>query len=589
MAVLVSLSVRLASAQIGGPWWNSQWHYRLPVAAGANGFTRTNKVVNFPVNFTTVLAGLGVSGTFNDQSVRVIEVDGSGNVIDTSTVYQFDRDTSYNPITNANGTVVVMMSGTTNPASTRNFHVYFDTTLGFTLPTFTARVTLTDNVLFQGQLSYQVNYQLGVLYYHKIGAGFAGMRDSNNVEWIGFDPTPGSHAGGEYRGIPNFGPAGHPGYTNGTSTIISQGPIKVTIKSQTVTPSAFTWYWDFYPTYATMTLTQAGQNYWLLYEGIPNGAVDLINGYVKNSFPQTISQSSSFAADLPSPEWTYFGTTGQQRFMYLAHHEDDNVIDHYRPHSDNGFMTIFGFGRDGSSTTPHMSAVPTHLTFGFGEDESQATSIMDNAFRDVLTTVGNPSPLPVQLASFSASVVNTNLVRLDWMTASEINNYGFEVQKSSDNPNNYQTISNSFIAGHGTTLEPHSYRFEDAIASSGIRYYRLRQIDLDGSVHYSNGITVNTLTGVNESGIPSTFTLSQNYPNPFNPSTKIVFDLPNVSPVRLEVLTPLGQVVRTLVHETRSAGSYAVSFASEDLATGTYFYRLTTNQGTLVRKMLLIR
>lgn len=592
LVVLISWSLQLAPAQVGGPWWNAQWHYRLPVAAGANGFTRTNKVVNFPVNFTTVLDSLGSSGPFNDQSVRVIEVDGSGDAIDTSTVFQFDHDPTYDPFTNANGTVVVIMSGTTNPASTRNFHVYFDTTLGFTLPTFTAQLTLTDNVPYQGQASYQINYQLGVLFYHKVGGGFAGMRDTSNVEWIGFDPTPGSHAGGEYRGIPNLGPAGHPGYSNGASTIVSQGPIKATIKSQTVTPTAFTWYWDFYPAYATMTLTQAGQNYWLLYEGIPNGALDLINGYVKNSSPLTISQSSSFTGDLPSPEWAYFGTTGQPRFMYLAHHEEDTVIDHYRPHSDNGFMTIFGFGRAGSpSTDPQMptTAVPTHLTFGFGENESQATEIMDNAFRDVTTTIGDPSPLPVQLASFTASVVNANLVRLNWMTVSEINNYGFEVQKSLDSQNNYQTIPNSFVAGHGTTLEPHSYSFEDAIASGGIWYYRLKQIDLDGSVHYSNGITVNTLTGVNEPRVPGTFTLSQNYPNPFNPSTRIVFDLPNLSPVRLEVLTPLGQVVKTLVDETRPAGSYTVSFGSEDLATGTYFYRLTTNHGTLVRKMLLLR
>ncbi len=590
MVALLSWSVQLVSAQIGGPWWNSQWHYRLPVAAGANGFTRTNKVVNFSVNFTTVLGTLGSSGPFNDQSVRVIEVDGSGNAIDTLTKYQFDRDPAYDPLTNASGTVVVLMSGTTNPASTRNYHVYFDTVaLGFTPPTFTPQVTLTDNVFYQGQLSYQVNYQLGVLYYHKVGAGFAGMRDLNNVEWIGFDPTPGSHAGGEYRGLPNFGPAGHPGYTNGASIILSQGPIKVTIISQTSTPSAFTWTWDFYPTYATLTLTQAGQNYWLLYEGSPNGGVDLVNGYVKTSAPQTISQSSSFAADLPAPEWAYFGTTGQQRFMYLVHHEDDNIIDHYRPHADNGLMTIFGFGRDGSQTTPLMSAVPTHLTFGFGENESQAIEIMDNAFRDVLTTIGNPSPLPVQLTTFTASVVSANIARLNWMTASEINNYGFEVQKSFSTENNYQTIANSFLAGHGTTLEPHAYRFDDAIASNGIWYYRLKQIDLDGSVHYSNGITVNALTGVTESGSPRAFTLSQNYPNPFNPSTRIVFELPDVSPVRLEVLTPLGQVVRTLVDETRRAGSYTVSFASDDLASGTYFYRLTTTQGTLVRKMLLIR
>ena len=90
-------------------------------------------------------------------------------------------------------------------------------------------------------------------------------------------------------------------------------------------------------------------------------------------------------------------------------------------------------------------------------------------------------------------------------------------------------------------------------------------------------------------GLPGTYTLSQNYPNPFNPSTVIEFSLPKASNVDLKVFNMLGQEVATLAHGSFSAGDHTVTFSAKNLASGLYFYRLTADQFSSVRKMMLLK
>jgi hypothetical protein len=216
------------------------------------------------------------------------------------------------------------------------------------------------------------------------------------------------------------------------------------------------------------------------------------------------------------------------------------------------------------------------------DDETNPWPVID------ATNVLDP-PLPITLSSFAATIVNQNQVRLDWTTLTETNNYGFEVQKSQGNQNNYETIPNSFIPGHGTTIEPHSYSYADNLASVGSWYYRLKQIDLDATVHFTEGIQVDVLTGVNEKPLPKEFALDQNYPNPFNPSTNIEYAVPRESRVQLVVYNVLGQQVATLVDEVKSAGYHTASFNAISFSSGLYFYRMNAGEVSILKKMMLVK
>ncbi|MFN3560722.1 MAG: T9SS type A sorting domain-containing protein [Chloroherpetonaceae bacterium] len=189
----------------------------------------------------------------------------------------------------------------------------------------------------------------------------------------------------------------------------------------------------------------------------------------------------------------------------------------------------------------------------------------------------NPVALPVELTSFNAQVLN-NGVRLTWTTASEVNNSGFEVQRSNDQAN---WTALGFVRGAGTTTEAQSYSFTDAQASGRV-FYRLKQIDFDGQFEYSNVIEVNV-------GLPKQFALDQNYPNPFNPTTTIAYQLPTAGNVSLKVFDMLGKEVATLVNGRQEAGSYTVNFNANQLSSGVYFYRLQAGNFVQTRKMMLVK
>jgi len=185
--------------------------------------------------------------------------------------------------------------------------------------------------------------------------------------------------------------------------------------------------------------------------------------------------------------------------------------------------------------------------------------------------------VPVELISFTVSQ-NGNQVDLVWLTASEKNNSGFEVQRMSNA--DWETIG--FVPGFGTTTEQHSYSFSDENLSDGIYNYRLKQIDYDGSFKYSYEIEVE-ITSVLE------FKLDQNYPNPFNPSTSISYQIPNNTHVTLKIYNELGVEVTTLVDEVKPAGSYDIKYEASLLPSGVYFYQLRTETITQTKKMLLIK
>jgi len=202
---------------------------------------------------------------------------------------------------------------------------------------------------------------------------------------------------------------------------------------------------------------------------------------------------------------------------------------------------------------------------------------------------------PVELILFSANYLeNKKSVELNWSTATETNNSGFEILRSTKE-NDWTKVG--FFPGHGTTTETQHYSFTDNDVKPGKYQYKLKQIDYDGSFEYSQIVEVD-IPFVNE------FSLSQNYPNPFNPATKIKFEIPGQARndntlVTLKVYDILGREVATLVNEEKPAGEYEVEFSAKGgsasggnastLPSGIYFYQLKAGSFVETKKMILLK
>lgn len=188
------------------------------------------------------------------------------------------------------------------------------------------------------------------------------------------------------------------------------------------------------------------------------------------------------------------------------------------------------------------------------------------------------APVPVELISFTADV-NENNITLNWSTATETNNQGFDVERFVESLK-WEKIG--FVQGSGTTTELRSYSFVDENVTEGKYSYRLKQIDFDGSFEYSDVVEI-------EVGTPNQYSLEQNYPNPFNPTTRISYSIKEKGLVTLRVFDILGNEVRTLVNEEQDAGNYKVEFSATSFASGIYFYSLQSGEFLSTKKMILLK
>lgn len=194
------------------------------------------------------------------------------------------------------------------------------------------------------------------------------------------------------------------------------------------------------------------------------------------------------------------------------------------------------------------------------------------------------NPLPIELTSFTASA-NRNSITLQWKTATEVNNYGFEVERREINTHHVSGIhwnKIGFILGNGTSNSPHEYFFTDTKLNSGHYSYRLKQIDNVGVYKYSQEIEVSIAT-------PKVFALKQNYPNPFNPVTNISFSLPSRSFVTLKIFDVLGREVAGLISEELDAETLMYQWNAEGLPSGVYLYRLQAGLYVDTKKLILLR
>jgi hypothetical protein len=272
-----------------------------------------------------------------------------------------------------------------------------------------------------------------------------------------------------------------------------------------------------------------------------------------------------------------------------------NAITVSNPVGQNGVIDFIGYGNgtnafEGSGPAAQTSTTESirrkdnngNNTYGLNGNGWDSNDNSHDFYLENNLIVNGP--LPVELSSFTAKVLKSAGVQLNWRTETEVNNYGFEIQKSEDRNQELEWNKIGFVQGHGNSNSPKNYSFTDNNACYSNYAYRLKQIDTDGQFEYSKIIEVDA------GNIPDGFVLEQNYPNPFNPSTTIKFALAETQQVELKVYDILGNEVAELFSGVADGGKvYEAEFNGEKLSSGIYFYRLETENRVENRKMLLIK
>lgn len=224
----------------------------------------------------------------------------------------------------------------------------------------------------------------------------------------------------------------------------------------------------------------------------------------------------------------------------------------------------------------------------------------DNNSADFVT--GTPAPrntssplypctsVPIQLAYFTGQANPvTRTIDLRWGTVSEVNNYGFNLQKRAESEATFKAIPGSFVTGHGTTLIPQDYSYSDSMSAAGNWLYRLVQIDFDGTAHLSNPIAISAITAVQSGPNLRKLLILQCYPNPFNPSTTIEFSLAVQGCVSLKVFNILGREIAVLVDKELPAGNYTAEWNADRFAGGVYICRLQSGGTIHTTRLVLLK
>ena len=329
---------------------------------------------------------------------------------------------------------------------------------------------------------------------------------------------------------------------------------------------------------------------------IPSGTFVRLGSYLTNDNDHSdrIIKYDGAGTTIPT---LYTGLTGDQLIAYTG------------PAAVPTYIAGIIWGYDGWLTGPSNSqapGTPSDIELGTLDNYYFSGTVNGNAdftraalidpnnwtginsrigIRDLTSSIGNGA-LPVELAFF-AGTINGNQVELRWRSKSEVNNYGFDILRlvypAVGGTQDEEWVTIGFIEGHGNSNSPKEYSFSDSNIGRSDRYfYRLKQIDNDGTFEYSDVVTV-------EVGFPDIFYLSQNYPNPFNPETRIDFTIPEKQFISLKVHNLIGQLVSEIINEEKESGCCSVTFDASYLSSGIYVYRLETRDFIGLRKMTLLK
>ena len=296
-------------------------------------------------------------------------------------------------------------------------------------------------------------------------------------------------------------------------------------------------------------------------------------------------------ATLTAVTMSFSGTATNITGVKLWNSSDNIFANGTQIGSTQSYNTSVSFS--GLSSSISTSGTYYFVSFDLGESNgSVTTTIANNAAISIsdgnlTSTINNAQlssdvvPVPVELTSFSSKILQSGGIKLKWRTETEVNNFGFEVERIQRAENNDLWKKIGFVEGNGNSNSPKEYFFIDKDIIGGKYSYRLRQIDNDGTYEYSDEIEVVI--------IPTIFYIAQNYPNPFNPKTVLRYQIPKSSKVTIKIYDMLGIEVGTLVNELKDAGAYEVVFDASNYSSGIYIYRLQAGSFVETKKMVLLK
>jgi hypothetical protein len=281
-----------------------------------------------------------------------------------------------------------------------------------------------------------------------------------------------------------------------------------------------------------------------------------------------------------------YGNVNDESYVAAARTTDSTSAIIYMPQGKNITIDLTKMAGDSTKAWWYepSSGIPSFISTFSNHISVQLTSpdngdwvlVLDDASIKLLPPGDFKVSTPVELESFKAEY-KYNKISLTWITTSETNNYGFEIQKSIGSV--YQTIG--FVPGYGTNSARHEYLFEDFEFSVGCSKYRLKKIDFDGSNSFSPVVEVTIQP-------PQKFTLYQNYPNPFNSRTSITFNVKESGKFKLNILNLKGQELIVLLHDFLFPGQYTKKWNASNFSSGVYILRFENNGYFLQKKLLLL-
>jgi hypothetical protein len=367
------------------------------------------------------------------------------------------------------------------------------------------------------------------------------------------------------------------------------------------------------PTYAFIDSTDNPSTLWTItatptnphweatttsYVSAPNSYTDSKNGNYVNNATVTMTLTNSLnLSSITNPRlsyWTRWDIENNWDYGQVKISTNGGSI--WTPLA--GLFTNMGTGSfqpdeplyDGSQTNWVKEEIPlssfglTNVKFQF-QLKSDSYTTRDGWYLDDIGVIYY-TLIPVELTSFTAIPGNDKVI-LNWQTSTETNNRGFEIQRAgiiNQENSNFKTIG--YIQGNGTTSESSQYRFTDKSPLQGNSFYRLKQVDFNGTFRIYGPVGVN-FNGVTE------YSISQNYPNPFNPSTIIKYAVPQSGNVEIKIYNLLGAEIATLVNEYKEAGKYSVEFSTSDLksgiGSGVYFYTIKAGSFVKTKKMVVLK